>query len=201
MLVLLVFLVELSEQHGRMIEPPARNAMWRVGFNTTPNYEDSELFCGGIVNQWKINKGKCGICGDSYSVRRPRPYETGGKLVRNITTRVYPPGGVIDVVIQLVANHLGTFQFSLCPRNSVDEIETEECFIPLTVKGEEVYRLKTHRKGAFNLPVQLPKEVSCDRCILRWHWKSANNWGVCENGNAGIGCGPQETYRNCADIV
>ena len=29
----------------------------------------------------------------------------------------------------------------------------------------------------------------------------ANNWGVCENGNAGIGCGPQETYRNCADIV
>lgn len=49
MLVLLVFLVELTEQHGRMIEPPARNAMWRVGFNTTPNYEDSELFCGGIV--------------------------------------------------------------------------------------------------------------------------------------------------------
>lgn len=75
-----------------------------------------------LKNQWKINKGKCGICGDSYSVRRPRPYETGGKLVRNITTRVYPPGGVIDVVIQLVANHLGTFQFSLCPRNSVDEI-------------------------------------------------------------------------------
>lgn len=47
--ILLLFLIGLTEQHGRMIEPPARNAMWRVGFNTTPNYEDSELFCGGIV--------------------------------------------------------------------------------------------------------------------------------------------------------
>lgn len=46
---LLFLFFELTEQHGRMIEPPARNAMWRVGFNTTPNYEDSELFCGGIV--------------------------------------------------------------------------------------------------------------------------------------------------------
>lgn len=34
--------------HGRVFEPPARNTMWRFGFPTYPNYEDSELFCGGI---------------------------------------------------------------------------------------------------------------------------------------------------------
>lgn len=34
--------------HGRMMEPPARNTMWRFGFPTKANYEDSELFCGGI---------------------------------------------------------------------------------------------------------------------------------------------------------
>lgn len=34
--------------HGRMIEPPARNAMWRFDFDTPTNFEDSELFCGGI---------------------------------------------------------------------------------------------------------------------------------------------------------
>ena len=42
-------LIGLSVQHGRMIEPPARNAMWRVGYPTPPNFEDSELFCGGIA--------------------------------------------------------------------------------------------------------------------------------------------------------
>ncbi|KAI2808292.1 hypothetical protein BLOT_006234, partial [Blomia tropicalis] len=199
--LLVVAWSQSTHQHGRLIEPPARNSMWRIGYNTTPNYEDSELFCGGIVNQWSTNKGKCGLCGDSYSLKQPRPYESGGKYVRNISTRIYHPGSVIDVVIQLVANHLGTFEFSLCPRNSFEERETEECFIPLKTNGTLKYRLNTHRKGTFNLPVELPKDVTCERCILRWHWKSANNWGTCENGRQGVGCGPQETYRNCADII
>lgn len=29
---------------------------------------------------------------------------------------------------------------------------------------------------------------------------SGNNWGVCENGTQAVGCGPQETFRGCADI-
>lgn len=47
-LLLVSIVIQISEQHGRMIEPPARNSMWRVGFDTKPNYEDTELFCGGI---------------------------------------------------------------------------------------------------------------------------------------------------------
>ena len=27
-----------------------------------------------------------------------------------------------------------------------------------------------------------------------------NNWGKCEDGTSGMGCGPQETFRSCADI-
>lgn len=34
--------------HGRMVEPPARNTMWRMDFNTPENYDDTELFCGGL---------------------------------------------------------------------------------------------------------------------------------------------------------
>ena len=34
--------------HARLMEPPARNTMWRFGFSTLPNYEDSEMFCGGL---------------------------------------------------------------------------------------------------------------------------------------------------------
>ena len=47
--LLVVAWSQSTHQHGRLIEPPARNSMWRIGYNTTPNYEDSELFCGGIV--------------------------------------------------------------------------------------------------------------------------------------------------------
>lgn len=75
-----------------------------------------------MQNQWRDNKGKCGLCGDSYSLKRPRPYESGGKLVKGIITRTYRPGVEIDVVIQIIANHMGTFEFGLCPRNRFNEI-------------------------------------------------------------------------------
>jgi hypothetical protein len=29
---------------------------------------------------------------------------------------------------------------------------------------------------------------------------AGNNWGVCEDATSGNGCGPQETFRGCADI-
>ncbi|KAJ9576663.1 hypothetical protein L9F63_025441, partial [Diploptera punctata] len=33
--------------HGRLMNPPARNSMWRFGFPNPVNYNDNELFCGG----------------------------------------------------------------------------------------------------------------------------------------------------------
>ena len=30
---------------------------------------------------------------------------------------------------------------------------------------------------------------------------AGNNWGKCPDGNSGLGCGPQETFRGCADIA
>lgn len=47
-LALLGHMAEVSHQHGLMIEPPARNAMWRFGFPTPPDYGENELFCGGL---------------------------------------------------------------------------------------------------------------------------------------------------------
>ncbi len=40
--------------------------MWRYGFDTPPNYNDHELYCGGFSRQWRTNGGKCGICGDPW---------------------------------------------------------------------------------------------------------------------------------------
>ena len=64
--------------HGRMIDPPQRGSMWRFGFDVPPNYNDMSNYCGGIIRQWQVNKGKCGVCGDAYD-DKPREHEPGGK--------------------------------------------------------------------------------------------------------------------------
>ena len=108
-------------------------------------------------------------------------------------------------MIEIVANHGGTFDFEMCWRDSWDLKETEECFEPLNMTGaaeDEVgYELDSGSGvGIFTMSLDLPTNRTCENCILRWHWKSANNWGVCDDGSERVGCGYQEVYRNCADI-
>ena len=40
-------LVAMSHQHGMLVDPVNRASMWRQGFNTPPDYNDNQLFCGG----------------------------------------------------------------------------------------------------------------------------------------------------------
>lgn len=53
-------LIRHTDAHGRLIEPPSRASAWRYGFDTPPNYNDHELYCGGFSVQWHKNNGKCG---------------------------------------------------------------------------------------------------------------------------------------------
>ncbi|XP_023217686.1 uncharacterized protein LOC111620077 [Centruroides sculpturatus] len=187
-----------------MLEPPARNMMWRFGYPTPPNYEDSELFCGGIAIQYLRNNGSCGVCGDRYDHPQPRPHETGGMFATDIIARTYQPGQVIDVIVDIVANHEGYFEFSLCPRGEDRFLETEECFedniLELSDFSGTRYYVPHNNTGLFFMQVKLPKDVTCMNCVFRWHWHSGNNWGICDDGTMRKGCGPQENYRNCADI-
>ena len=48
LLVALSLLATEVKGHGRLMEPPARNVMWRFGYNTHVNYEDNMLHCGGF---------------------------------------------------------------------------------------------------------------------------------------------------------
>jgi hypothetical protein len=114
-LILILNKITAITGHGRMMEPPARNTMWRFGFPTKANYEDSQLFCGGIKVQWDDNQGKCGVCGDAFN--GIRDHETGGFYAYNVTGRSYAPGSAIDILIDLVANHGGHFSFQMCWRN------------------------------------------------------------------------------------
>lgn len=58
--LILTTLIKYTEAHGRLIEPPSRASAWRYGFDTPPNYNDHELYCGGFTTQWNKNDGKCG---------------------------------------------------------------------------------------------------------------------------------------------
>lgn len=80
--------------HGRLMDPPARNAMWRFGYPNPVNYNDNELFCGGFAVQWEQNSGKCGVCGDPYHLKSPRPHEAGGAYAKGIISRYYASGQV-----------------------------------------------------------------------------------------------------------
>lgn len=125
-------------------------------------------------------------------------------MVMNKTVRNFFPGSTIDVVVDLDTNHGGYYEFELCRRDTFDEIETEACFEKLKfLDGSYRWRLKNDhtQRGLQSFSLQQPEDLrECRACILRWNYRAGNNWGVCQDGTTGSGCGPQELYRNCADI-
>lgn len=102
-----IYLTPSVYGHGRLMDPPARNAMWRFGYPNPVNYNDNELFCGGYAVQWEQNQGKCGVCGDAYHLRTPRPHEAGGEYAKGIISRYYTSGQVIiTFTLQTTLKHL-----------------------------------------------------------------------------------------------
>ncbi|KAK6627458.1 hypothetical protein RUM44_009935 [Polyplax serrata] len=205
------------EGHGRLIEPPSRATMWRYGFDTPPNYNDHELYCGGYSRQWQSNGGKCGICGDAWDLPKPRPHEAGGKYGNGIIVRKYKKGSMINVRVELTANHKGYFEFRLCPNNAPHKVGTQECLdlnvLKLAKKstggtyGDEPAMAHDTRyypasgSKVFEMRYNLPKNLTCSQCILQWRYIAGNNWGMCANGTGLVGCGPQEEFRACADVA
>ena len=125
-------------------------------------------------------------------------------MATNKTVKNYFPGSTVDVMINLDTNHGGYFEFELCRRDSFDVEETDECFEKLKfTDGSERKRLQTSHsdRGLMSMSLSLPDDLrECRACILRWNYRAGNNWGICADGSVGNGCGPQELYRNCADI-
>ena len=77
--IILIFGIRSSLQHARLMEPPSRASMWRLGFPTPKDIDDNQSYCGGYGVQWGSNGGKCGICGDPWN-ETPRAHEAPGGL-------------------------------------------------------------------------------------------------------------------------
>lgn len=100
-LILVCLTFTQIDGHGRLMDPPSRNAMWRFGFGTPINYSDNEVFCGGVGIQYKKNKGKCGVCGDDWSQKRPRDNENGGRYGTGTIAKTYFQGQVRSYIERL----------------------------------------------------------------------------------------------------
>ncbi|XP_061174818.1 uncharacterized protein LOC133183964 [Saccostrea echinata] len=202
---LVVFLSYMyyTDAHGRMIDPPMRSSMWRVGFETPKNYNDNELNCGGFVEMMEKANGKCGICGDPYL--GPRENEAGGKYALGIITKQYKVGSVINVTIELTTNHRGYFEFRLCPQNDPYTPITEACLDKhvLNIIGYgKRFMLYDEKTVMVDLQLMLPPHLRCSQCVLQWKWRAAQNRGIDKRtGKECFGCGPQEYFVNCADIA
>jgi len=121
------------------------------------------------------------------------------------------PGQEIDVEINLVANHKGFFTFGLCPHNDPNSSPDRNCFLNNQLQvnnGERFYA--TAGTGLKRMKVRLPN-ITCKQCIFQFTYTNGNNWGVgpqsaevqtmdCLITAGKLGCGPQETFRGCADI-
>merc|ERR1712012_460581 len=203
----ILFFISTVQPHGFLYDPPARNAMWRFGYSNPVNYNDNELYCGGFSVQWSNNDGKCGVCGDNWADPAPRSHEAGGKYGNGVIGKTYAMGQTIDVDIDISANHWGYFVLNICPVDGKNKDPTQECFDkhPLMLtENPSSYKfnvpLDSPKITRFQYQVNLPYGLTCSQCVIQWTYYTGNTWGVCKNGTEGMGCGDQETFRNCADV-
>ena len=167
------------------------------------NFSNACLYHHQLLQvQHTLNNGRCGMCGDDFALPRPRPHELGGKYGQGKIVASYRPGSQLPVSVLITANHKGYFYFNLCDLQTFGS-ESEECFAryPLkTTAGTLEHYLNSSATGYYNLTLQLPSNVRCDRCVLQWTYNVGNSWGYCDDGTGRLGCGPQENFRTCSDI-
>ncbi|CAH1773237.1 unnamed protein product [Owenia fusiformis] len=200
-LVLVASLLALVNGHGRMINPAARNCMWRYGFKNPANYDDTALYCGGLQNQVKQG-GKCGTCGDAY--QGPRPHEAGGKYANGVIAKTYKQGQIAEVTVELTAGHMGWMEFRLCKWDNPKVPVTQECLDENVLQLADGSGTKVpidNTKRMIIARLQLPKNINCKQCVVQWLYHAGNSWGCEPNGKCCSGCGTQEEFKNCADVA
>jgi hypothetical protein len=104
-------------------------------------------------------------------------YDTGGR-------REYGRGDNISIQVNITAYHKGYFEIELCPTYP----ESEDCFVGIHHFSIENTSLEGGNP-TYYFDAQLPPNVTCERCVLRWFWVTNNSPGL-----------PPEFFINCADI-
>lgn len=81
---------------------------------------------------------------------------------------------MIQISVNLTTSHLGYFEFRLCAKQSASELVTQRCLDRNVLKmfdGSTRYRVGQH-VGLHNIAVKLPDRVTCDNCVIQWHYRT-----------------------------
>ncbi len=82
---------------------------------------------------------------------------------------------VIDITVNISANHKGYFEFRLCPKSSASELVTQECLntnlLKLTDDTTRFY-LPSQESKAYSPRVKLPAGLTCENCVLQWWYNT-----------------------------
>jgi len=187
--------------HGYLYDPPARSTVWRhaqFAKYVPRNPTDNELNCGGRGH-------KCPLCGDKITNREN---EVGGVYAdrhwRPVTAN-WTQGEDVVIKVRLTAHHKGWQQFKLCPTNDFGVEATQPCLDQHPVYSKdspsELHYDMTEKHEWYNVTFTLPKDVTCDLCVLQWKYRAANSWGYDpKTGKSGPGVGVQEEFYGCADV-
>ena len=111
---------------------------------------------------------------------QPRPNEAGGKFGKGIIVRKYEMNQVIKVRIELTANHMGYFEFRVCPNNAPKKAASQMC-LDKHILGQSNGGGPRYYPGpgskVFEMHYQLPKDLTCQQCVFQWRYVAGNNWG------------------------
>ena len=127
-----------------------------------------------ILFQTQFEKygGKCGVCGDPWAGERE--HEAGGKYANGVIARQYKVGSFINVTVTLTSNHMGYFEFRLCPVNNPRVKVTQACLDQhlLNIVGHGTRYFIMDKRGYVNiyLFVMLPPKMKCTQCVFQWKY-------------------------------
>jgi hypothetical protein len=155
--------------HGRLLNPPARSSCWREFPNQcVAEYTDTQMNCGGFDTQWNRNKGKCSVCGEDWS-SNSQLFSKGGPKYTGFIVRKYKHAQVMDVQVEVTANHLGWFEFRACNLDGTSQDATEACLNKNLLRdrsGKSRFHIGSAR-GFLNYQLVLPEGLKCKHCVLQ----------------------------------
>lgn len=167
-LLLVACCVAGVHSHGRLLDPPARTSCWRqFPGKCVAEYTDTQMNCGGFDVQHNKNGGRCTACGEDWS--GPREFSRGGPKYTGFIVRRYAQGQTIDVSVEVTANHLGWFEFSVCSLDGKSGDADEACLSRNLLRdrsGNSRFDIGSY-VGHVTYQMVLPKGLSCKHCVLQ----------------------------------
>jgi hypothetical protein len=221
--------------HGFMAEPAARNVLSKTQhYNAGGLSNQGASYTYAGKRKW-TSKGSLmwdpkknaqhGVCGGLQGDTNGLDFQAGGKYATKKITGTYAAGQTIRIRVEISAPHGGRWQFGVCPvpdgASDADErrVVTQQCMdsnklINMDKKnagyGTQFWWFGKRTDGVYELDMKLPDKIECKRCVLQWHWETANSCNIPGTPSSEMlsttkdsceGAQNMEEFWNCADIA